>query len=46
MRDSSIAVIVGVAKKPLIVTVHRNQMIIRSLRSLPKGSRRMLSTLS
>jgi HSP20 family molecular chaperone IbpA len=43
MRDSSTVNIAGVAKKPLIVTVHRNQLIIKSLRSLPKGKRKMLS---
>jgi hypothetical protein len=43
-RDLDIAVIAGVAKKPLIVTVHRNQMIIKSLRSLLKRKRKTLNT--
>jgi hypothetical protein len=43
MRDSNTVNIAGVAKKPLIVTVHRNQMIIRSLRSLLKGKSKMQS---
>jgi hypothetical protein len=34
MRDLNTVNIVGVAKKPLIQTVHRNQLTIRSLRSL------------
>jgi hypothetical protein len=46
MRDSNTVNIVGVAKKPLIVTVHRNQLIIRSLRSLPKGKRKTKSILN
>jgi hypothetical protein len=46
MRDLNIVSIVGVAKKPLIQTVHRNQMITRSLRSLLKRKRKMLSTSS
>jgi hypothetical protein len=46
MRDSNTVNIVGVAKKPLIVTVHRNQLIIRSLRSLPKEKRRTKSILN
>jgi hypothetical protein len=46
MRDSNTVNIVGVAKKPLIVTVHRNQMIIRSLRSLLKGKSKMQSISS
>jgi HSP20 family molecular chaperone IbpA len=46
MRDSNTVNIAGVAKKPLIVTVHRNQLIIRSLRSLPKGKRRTKSILN
>jgi hypothetical protein len=46
MRDLSTVNIVGVAKKPLIVTVHRNQMIIRSLRSLLKGKSKMQSISS
>jgi hypothetical protein len=45
-RDLDIAVIVGVAKKPLIVTVHRNQLITKSLRFLLKRKRKMLSTSS
>jgi len=43
MRDSSTAVIAGVAKKPSVVIVHRNQTIIRSLRSLLKGRSKMQS---
>jgi hypothetical protein len=43
MRDLNTVNIVGVAKKPLIVTVHRNQTIIRSLRSLLKGKSKILS---
>jgi hypothetical protein len=46
MRDSSIASIVGVAKKPLIQTVHRNQLIIKSLRFLLKRKRKMQSISS
>jgi hypothetical protein len=46
MRDLNTVNIVGVAKKPLIVTVHRNQMIIRSLRSLLKGKSKMQSISS
>jgi hypothetical protein len=46
MRDLNTVNIVGVAKKPLIVTVHRNQMIIRSLRSLLKGKSKMQSILN
>jgi hypothetical protein len=46
MRDSNTVNIAGVAKKPLIVTVHRNQLIIRSLRSLPKGKRKIKSILN
>jgi hypothetical protein len=45
-RDLDIAVIAGVAKKPLIVTVHRNQLIIKSLRFLLKRKRKMLSILN
>jgi hypothetical protein len=41
LRDSNSAVIAGVAKKPLIVTVHRNQLTIKSLRSLLKGKSKM-----
>jgi hypothetical protein len=41
MRDSNIASIVGVAKKPLIQTVHRNQLIIKSLWFLLKEKRKM-----
>jgi hypothetical protein len=43
MRDLNTVNIVGVAKKPLIVTVHRNQTIIKSLRSLLKGKSKMQS---
>jgi hypothetical protein len=43
MRDSNTVNIAGVAKKPLIVTVHRNQMIIKSLRFLLKGKSKMQS---
>jgi hypothetical protein len=43
MRDSNTVNIAGVAKKPLIVTVHRNQMITRSLRFLLKGKSKMQS---
>jgi hypothetical protein len=46
MRDSNTVNIAGVAKKPLIVTVHRNQLIIRSLRYLPKGKRKMQSIVN
>jgi hypothetical protein len=46
MRDSNTVNIAGVAKKPLIATVHRNQLIIRSLRSLPKGKRKTKSILN
>jgi hypothetical protein len=46
MRDSSIVSIVGVAKKPLIQTVHRNQLIIKSLRFLLKEKRKILNILS
>jgi hypothetical protein len=45
-RDLSTVSIVGVAKKPLIMTVHRNQLIIKSLRFLLKRKRKMLSTSS
>jgi hypothetical protein len=42
MRDSSIASIVGVAKKPLIqIITHRNQLIIKSLWFLLKEKRKM-----
>jgi hypothetical protein len=41
MGDSSIASIVGVAKKPLIQTVHRNQLIIKFPRFLLKEKRKM-----
>jgi hypothetical protein len=44
MRDLNTVNIVGVAKKPLIVTVHRNQMITKSLRFLLKGKSKMQST--
>jgi hypothetical protein len=43
MRDLNTVNIAGVAKKPLIVTVHRNQMTTKSLRSLLKRKRKMLS---
>jgi hypothetical protein len=43
MRDLNTVNIVGVAKKPLIVTVHRNQTIIKSLRYLLKRKRKILS---
>jgi hypothetical protein len=43
MRDSNTVNIAGVAKKPLIVTVYRNQTITRSLRSLLKGKSKMQS---
>jgi hypothetical protein len=46
MRDLNTVNIVGVAKKPLIVTVHRNQMIIKSLRFLLKRKRKTLNTSS
>jgi hypothetical protein len=46
MRDSNTVNIAGVAKKPLIVTVHRNQLIIKSLRFLLKGQRKMQSILN
>jgi hypothetical protein len=46
LGDLSIVNIVGVAKKPLIVTVHRNQTIIKSLRFLLKRKRKTLSILS
>jgi hypothetical protein len=46
MRDLNTVNIVGVAKKPLIVTVHRNQTIIKSLRSLLKGKSKMQSISS
>jgi hypothetical protein len=46
MRDSNTVNIAGVAKKPLIVTVHRNQLIIKSLRFLLKEQRRMQSILN
>jgi hypothetical protein len=46
MRDSNTVNIAGVAKKPLILTVYRNQLIIRSLRSLPKEKRKMLSIVN
>jgi hypothetical protein len=46
MRDSNTVNIAGVAKKPLIMTVHRNQTTIKSLRYLPKEKRKMLSTSS
>jgi hypothetical protein len=44
--DSNTANIVGVAKKPLIVTVYRNQLIIKSPRFLLKGRRKMQSILN
>jgi hypothetical protein len=46
MRDLNTVNIVGVAKKPLIVTVHRNQTIIKSLRYLLKRKRKTLSILN
>jgi HSP20 family molecular chaperone IbpA len=46
MRDSNTVNIAGVAKKPLIVTVHRNQLIIKSLRFLLKGQKKMQSMLN
>jgi hypothetical protein len=46
MRDLSTVNIAGVAKKPLIITVHRNQTIIKSLRYLLKRKRKMLSISS
>jgi hypothetical protein len=46
LRDLNTVNIVGVAKKPLIVTVHRNQTIIKSLRSLLKRKRKMLNILN
>jgi hypothetical protein len=46
MRDLSIVNIVGVAKIPRIKKIHRNQLIIRSLRFLLKEKRKMLSISS
>jgi hypothetical protein len=46
MRDLNTVNIVGVAKKPLIVTVHRNQTTTKSLRYLLKENRKMLSILN
>jgi HSP20 family molecular chaperone IbpA len=46
MRDLNTVNIAGVAKKPLIVTVHRNQTTIKSLRFLLKRKRKMLSILN
>jgi hypothetical protein len=46
MRDSNTVNIAGVAKKPLILTVYRNQLIIRSLRSLPKEKRKIKNILN
>jgi HSP20 family molecular chaperone IbpA len=46
MRDSNTVNIAGVAKKPLIVTVHRNQLIIKSLRFLLKEKRKIKSILN
>jgi hypothetical protein len=46
MRDLNTVNIVGVAKKPLIVTVHRNQMITKSLRFLLRGKSKMQSISS
>jgi hypothetical protein len=46
MRDSNTVNIVGVAKKPLIVTVHRNQLIIKSLRFLLKERKKIKSILN
>jgi len=44
MRDLNTVNIAGVAKKPLIVTVHRNQTTTKSLRFLLKRKRKILST--
>jgi hypothetical protein len=46
MRDSNTVNIAGVAKKPLIVTVYRNQLTIKSLWFLLKEKRRMQSTVN
>jgi hypothetical protein len=46
MGDSSIASIVGVAKKPLIQTVQKNQLIIKFPRFLLKRRKKMLNILS
>jgi hypothetical protein len=46
MRETSIVNIVGVAKIPRIKIIYRNQLTIRSLRSLLKEKRKMLSILS
>jgi hypothetical protein len=44
--DSNTVNIVGVAKKPLIVTVYRNQLIIKSPRFLLKEKRKTKSILN
>jgi hypothetical protein len=46
MRDSNTVDIAGVAKKPLIMTVHRNQLIIKSLRFLLKERKKIKSILN
>jgi hypothetical protein len=46
MRDLNIVNIVGVAKIPRIKIIYRNQLIIRSLWSLLKEKRKMLSISS
>jgi hypothetical protein len=46
MRDSNTVNIAGVAKKPLIMTVHRNQLIIKSLRFLLKERKKTKSILN
>jgi hypothetical protein len=47
MRDSNIASIVGVAKKPLIqIILYRNQLIIKFLWFLLKRKRKILNILS
>jgi hypothetical protein len=46
LRDLNTVNIAGVAKKPLIVTVHRNQMITKSLRFLLRGKSKMQSISS
>jgi hypothetical protein len=46
MRDSNTVNIAGVAKKPLIKTVYRNQLIIKSLRFLLKEKRKIKSILN
>jgi hypothetical protein len=44
MGDLNTVNIVGVAKKPLIVTVYRNQLTIKFPRSLLSGRKRTKST--